>query len=193
MADDSKFSGNPERSEGGPRGGRPSGGRDLGGFRIRLSDNEMQAARALQEAFQLRSTVAVLGFSVRTLAQMLEEGQLDALVARLREQGGGRPGPRSERGGGRGGERSDRRGDRPGERGGDSRQARPNPFARPSKPAPAAVVETAAVAAETEADFAASDEAPPVPFEASELEASVAPEATADGVLATEASGADAG
>ena len=87
MADDNKFSGNPERSEGGPRGGRPSGGRDLGGFRIRLSDNEMQAARALQEAFQLRSTVAVLGFSVRTLAQMLEEGQLDALVAARRQFG----------------------------------------------------------------------------------------------------------
>ena len=66
------------RSEGGRReGGRRSGDqRDSGGggFRIRLSDNELQAARTLQEAFQLRSTVAVLGFSLRTMAQLLEQG-----------------------------------------------------------------------------------------------------------------------
>jgi hypothetical protein len=140
MADDTNLSSSQGRSDEAPRGNRPSGGRDLGGFRIRLSDNELQAARALQEAFQLRSTVAVLGFSLRTLAQMLEAGQLDALVAQQREQGAGRPAsPRSDRGGSRGGERTDRRGDRSPdrERGGEPRQARPNPFARPARPAPA--------------------------------------------------------
>ena len=60
--------------------GNRGGGREGGGFRIRLSDNEMRSARALQEAFNLRSTVAVLGFAVRSLGQMLEDGQLDALI-----------------------------------------------------------------------------------------------------------------
>ena len=48
------------------------GNRELGGFRIRLSDNEMRAARAIQDAFQLRSTVAALGFAIRTVAQLLD-------------------------------------------------------------------------------------------------------------------------
>jgi len=61
------------------RGGRGPNNRE-GGFRIRFSDNEMRAARSLQEAFNLRSTVAVLGFAVRTLAQMLEDGNLENLV-----------------------------------------------------------------------------------------------------------------
>ena len=39
---------------------RSGGNRDGGGFRIRLSDNEMKAVRSIQEAFQLKSTVAVL-------------------------------------------------------------------------------------------------------------------------------------
>ena len=65
---------------GGQRGGR-GGNREGGGFRIRLSDNEMRSARALQEAFNLRSTVAVLGFALRTLGQMLEDGQLEELIA----------------------------------------------------------------------------------------------------------------
>ena len=67
------------------RGGR-GGGREGGGFRIRLSDNEMRSARALQEAFNLRSTVAVLGFAVRSLGQMLEDGQLEALIEQQRSQ-----------------------------------------------------------------------------------------------------------
>ena len=50
--------------------------RDGGGFRIRLSDNEMKAVRSIQEAFQLKSTVAVLGFSVRTLSEMIEDKNL---------------------------------------------------------------------------------------------------------------------
>ncbi len=88
------------------RGGRSGPNREPGGFRIRLSDNEMQAARALQEAFGLRSTVAVLGFALRTLADQLEKGQLEALVAEHRAQAGSRaPAPRGSeprRGGGDG-------------------------------------------------------------------------------------------
>jgi len=52
------------------------GRRDGGGFRIRLSDNEMKAVKSIQEAFQLRSTVAVLGFSVRTLSEMIKDEDL---------------------------------------------------------------------------------------------------------------------
>ena len=55
---------------------RSGGNRDGGGFRIRLSDNEMKAVRTIQEAFQLKSTVAVLGFSVRTLSDMIEDKNL---------------------------------------------------------------------------------------------------------------------
>ena len=119
---------------GGARGGRGGGNREGGGFRIRLSENEMRSARALQEAFNLRSTVAVLGFALRTLGQMLEDGKLDELIEQQRNQalrgrrdGGGRDGGGRD-GGGRG-RRSD-----------DDRQAgrgsRPDPFARPSKPQP---------------------------------------------------------
>ena len=76
-----------QRSEGqGQRGGRGPGNREPGGFRIRLSDNEMRAARAVQEAFRLRSTVAALGFSIRTVAQLLEDGQLSELVAQQQAQ-----------------------------------------------------------------------------------------------------------
>ena len=117
-----------EGGRGGNRGGRPSGGnREGGGFRIRLSDNEMRSARALQEAFNLRSTVAVLGFAVRTLGQMLEDGQLGELVDQQRSQGG-RGGRRD--GGGRGRRFDDERA------GGGGRGSRPDPFARPSKPQP---------------------------------------------------------
>ena len=113
----------------GNRGGGREGGREGGGFRIRLSDNEMRSARALQEAFNLRSTVAVLGFAVRSLGQMLEEGQLDALIEQQRNQParGGRRDGGGRDGGGRGRRFDDERG---------SRGSRPNPFARPSKPQP---------------------------------------------------------
>ncbi|MCP9830774.1 hypothetical protein KBZ14_03545 [Synechococcus sp. HJ21-Hayes] len=125
-------------------GGRDGGNREPGGFRIRLSDNEMRAARAVQEAFGLRSTVAALGLSIRTVAQLLEEGKLEELVAQQRAAGGARPqGDRERRGG-----RPDGRGEGRGERGG----SRPNPFARPSRPAapaaPAAESDAAAAAAE---------------------------------------------
>jgi len=115
-----------------PQGARSGGNREPGGFRIRLSDNEMRSARALQEAFRLRSTVAVLGFAVRALGQMLEEGKLDELVEQQRSQAGNREGGRPRRGDG---ERSG-----PG-RAPAERAPRVDPFARPTKPAPAAAAE----------------------------------------------------
>ena len=51
---------------------RYGGKRENGGFRIRLSDNEMKSVKAIQEIFQLKSTVAVLGFSVRTLSELIK-------------------------------------------------------------------------------------------------------------------------
>ena len=121
---------NREGRENPGRGVRQTGPKEPGGLRIRLSDNEMKAARALQEAFGLRSPVAVLGFALRTLAQQLEAGQLDALVAQQRGEGAGRTRPRGEEGTGERRERSDR-----GDRGGQVRQVRVDPFARPSRPA----------------------------------------------------------
>ena len=117
--------------------GNRGGGREGGGFRIRLSDNEMRSARALQEAFNLRSTVAVLGFAVRSLGQMLEEGQLDALIEQQKNQParGGRRDGGGRDGGGRGRRFDDERG---------GRGSRPNPFARPAKPQPEAAAEPVA-------------------------------------------------
>ena len=148
MADDTTSS-QPRDDRGGrPSGGRPPGNREPGGFRIRLSDNEMRAAKAIQDSFGLRSTVAALGLAIRTVAQLLEDGQLDELVAQQRAQTGNRgEGPRGE------GARGDRpRGDRrPG--GGEGRGERQDrapridPFARPSKPAAPAPEVLEAVAA----------------------------------------------
>ena len=42
---------------------RFGGNKENSGFRIRLSENEMKAARVIQDKFQLKSTVAVLGFA----------------------------------------------------------------------------------------------------------------------------------
>jgi hypothetical protein len=86
----------------------------------------------VQEAFGLRSTVAALGMALRTTAQLLEQGQLDALVAQHREQTPSRgDGPRGD--GPRGsGSRQGGRGEGRGER-----APRVDPFARPSRPAPA--------------------------------------------------------
>lgn len=145
------------RGDRGPRqggGSRDGGGREAGGFRIRLSDNEMRAARAVQEAFGLRSTVAALGLSIRTVAQLLEEGKLDEVVAQHRASGGGRPG-------------GDRRGPRP-ERGERPASSRPNPFARPAKPVSAAPEVVSEVEAEAEsAAEAVSPEASDAATEAS--------------------------
>jgi hypothetical protein len=146
------------RGSRGPRegGNRDGGNREAGGFRIRLSDNEMRAARAVQEAFGLRSTVAALGLSIRTVAQLLEEGKLDELVAQQRASGAGRP-PREPREGGRDGGRDGGRGERGG--------SRPNPFARPARPA-------APVAAEPEPEVQpAVAEVEPAADEAGVLEA----------------------
>ena len=104
------------------RGGRGPNNRE-GGFRIRLSDNEMRAARSLQEAFNLRSTVAVLGFALRTLAQMLQDGSLDNLVNEYRSQS-----PFNDKRRGR-----NNKGNYNGENS-DSANTKPNPFARPEKP-----------------------------------------------------------
>jgi hypothetical protein len=143
---------NREGRESPGRGVRQTGPKEPGGLRIRLSDNEMKAARALQEAFGLRSPVAVLGFALRTLAQQLEAGQLDALVAQQRSEGAGRSRPRGEEGTGERRERSDR-----GDRGGQVRQVRVDPFARPSRPAAPAPTPLAAESEGSESE-AASDE-----------------------------------
>ncbi len=124
--------GSRDGGRGGSRGGRGHGNRDTGGFRIRLSDNEMRSARSLQEAFNLRSTVAVLGFALRTLGQMLEEGKLDELVVQHRSQAP-RGGNRKEEGGGPGFRKNRFDGDRQGSGRGTPK---PNPFARPEKPQP---------------------------------------------------------
>ena len=62
---------------------RSGGNRDGGGFRIRLSDNEMRSVKSIQEAFQLKSTVAVLGFSIRTLSEMIEDKDLMETIAKF--------------------------------------------------------------------------------------------------------------
>jgi len=141
MADDQTNSSFQERAGEGGRTPRPGGGREgarePGGFRIRLSDNEMRAARALQEAFRLRSTVAVLGFALRTTAQLLEDGKLDELVEQQRSQaparGEGRRGDGPRGDGPRGGRREGRPDGRFEAR--SERGPRLDPFARPARPA----------------------------------------------------------
>ena len=135
--------------------GNRAGGREGGGFRIRLSDNEMRSARALQEAFNLRSTVAVLGFAVRSLGQMLEDGQLDALIEQQRNQParGGRRDGGGRDGGGRGRRFDDER---------SNRGSRPNPFARPAKPQPEVQAEPVAES-EPAPETAPADETSPDP------------------------------
>lgn len=93
----------------------------------------MRAAQAIQESFGLRSTVAALGFAIRTVAQLLEEGQLEGLVAQQRAQGGRPPGDRTQ-GERPQGERRSGAGD--GRLSRQERAPRIDPFARPSKPAP---------------------------------------------------------
>ena len=127
--------GHRDNPRGGFRGSRGpnnrGGGREGGGFRIRLSDNEMKAARSIQEAFNLRSTVAVLGFSIRTLAQMLEEGKLDELAAQSQPEGGNSGNRRNEA---RTGNKRNRFEE--GIHNSGKGSSKPNPFARPEKPQP---------------------------------------------------------
>jgi hypothetical protein len=121
----------------------------------------MRSARALQEAFGLRSTVAVLGFALRTLGQQLDEGKLAELVEQHRSQapsrgaggeGGGRGEGRRERPEGRGGG-----GRLPEGRGTGGRTARVDPFARP--PRPEATPEVVEAAVEPPADSHAEADA----------------------------------
>ena len=56
------------------------GSRENSGFRIRLSDNEIKAAKTIQEKFQLKSTVAVLGFAVRTLSELVKDEELKGTI-----------------------------------------------------------------------------------------------------------------
>ena len=62
---------------------RYGGKRESGGFRIRLSDNEMKSVKTIQEIFQLKSTVAVLGFSVRTLSELIKNDNLKEEIIKL--------------------------------------------------------------------------------------------------------------
>ena len=110
---------------GGFRGARGQNNRDGGGFRIRLSDNEMRSARSLQEAFNLRSTIAVLGFALRTLGQMLEEGKLDEIIHEYKNQSLNSNNRRNQDG------RSNRFNN---QRQTEAIEIKANPFERPSKP-----------------------------------------------------------
>jgi len=62
---------------------RYGGKRETGGFRIRLSDNEMKSVKTIQEIFQLKSTVAVLGFSVRTLSELMKNENLKEEIIKI--------------------------------------------------------------------------------------------------------------
>ena len=62
---------------------RYGGKRESGGFRIRLSDNEMKSVKSIQEIFQLKSTVAVLGFSVRTLSELIKNENLKEEIIKI--------------------------------------------------------------------------------------------------------------
>ena len=62
---------------------RYGGKRETGGFRIRLSDNEMKSVKTIQEIFQLKSTVAVLGFSVRSLSELIKNENLKEEIIKI--------------------------------------------------------------------------------------------------------------
>jgi len=111
-----------KENKGGFKGNRS---REGGGFRIRLSDNEMRASRSIQEAFNLRSTVAVLGFAIRTIGQMLEEGKLDEVISEHRSKS---PQSNSNR------NQYDSKNGRNNINENSKINNKPNPFARPSKP-----------------------------------------------------------
>ena len=100
----SNFGNNPGRENyrGRPNNGRSdfrdrSGGkRDGGGFRIRLSDNEMKAVKSIQETFQLRSTVAVLGFAIRTLSEMIKDEKLIGSITQYAKNNKNSSSPKKE-------------------------------------------------------------------------------------------------
>ena len=104
---------------------RSGGNRDGGGFRIRLSDNEMKAVRSIQEAFQLKSTVAVLGFSVRTLSQKIEDKDLMESITKFAKNNKNTSSPSKPVG-------SENK----------SKNLAPDPFARPVKNTPSEEVQS---------------------------------------------------
>ena len=203
----SPFPSERHRSDESPRGERSPGPRE-GGFRIRLSDNEMRSARALQEAFGLRSTVAVLGFALRALGQQLEEGKLEALVAELRSQTGGRGAPveggrsevrtdgrsdgrtdgrtdvRRERSEGRGG--GGRGQDGRGASAGGGRTTRVDPFARPPRPEATPEVPPETESAELESVETETVETETVELETAALETVETESAAAEPLAAME-------
>ena len=63
--------------------GKHGGRRDTGGFRIRLSDNEMKSVKMIQDTFQLKSTVAVLGFSVRTMSELIKDEKFREEIVKI--------------------------------------------------------------------------------------------------------------
>ena len=79
----------------------------------------MKAVRSIQEAFQLKSTVAVLGFSVRTLSEMIEDKDLMESITKFANNNKNTSSPRksvvSEN---------------------KSKNVAPDPFARPVKKTP---------------------------------------------------------
>jgi hypothetical protein len=149
----------------------------------------MRSARALQEAFGLRSTVAVLGFALRTLGQQLDEGKLTELVEQQRAQAGSRGGSgeggvrsegRRDRSEGRGGGGRSQEG-----RGGGGRPGRVDPFARPPRPE---AVSEAPPAPEASEEPPAEEGVMESPVAESEPPAEVAAVAeTVDSLAATEA------
>ena len=114
--------------------------------------------------------MAVLGFAVRSLGQMLEQGQLDALLAEHRAQADARPS---------GDARPARRNEvRRGE-GRPAPAARANPFARPARPAAAPSEEESAPG-----DAAADDQLTSAETDSSE---STSSDVTADAAVSSEA------
>lgn len=126
-----------------------SPGREQGSLRIRLSDNELRAAQLIQERFQLRSTVAALGFCLRTMAQMVEQGQLseENLATQLPQHSGP-----SRRGGGQQPKTQ-------------APAVRPDPLARPAKQQPKPLEEDQPPTPAAEAEASASSADSPQPEE----------------------------
>lgn len=116
-------------------------GREQGSLRIRLSDNELRAAQLIQERFQLRSTVAALGFCLRTMAQIVEQGQLseENLASQLPQHSGPSRG---------GGEQQLQK---------QAPAVRPDPLARPAKQQPRPPDEDPSPCSAAEAEASASN------------------------------------
>ena len=107
---------------------RSNSRRDGGGFRIRLSDNEMKAVKSIQETFQLRSTVAVLGFSVRTLSEMIKDEKLiESITEYAKSNKNSAPNRQSQN---------------PYE---ENTKTAPDPFARPIKSTPNEAIQTSEI------------------------------------------------